>query len=40
MKGGNLMLHGNEKREQQLSAGIGAGAGGVVAILMKVLEGG
>lgn len=31
---------GNEKRGQQLSAGIGAGAGGVVAILMKVLGGG
>jgi hypothetical protein len=31
---------GNEKKGQQLSAGIGAGAGGVVAILMKVLGGG
>ena len=30
---------GNEKRGQQLSAGIGAGAGGVVAVFLKLLGG-
>ncbi|EHQ34545.1 hypothetical protein [Methanoplanus limicola] len=31
---------GNEKRGQQLSAGIGAGAGGVMAVVLKLLGGG
>lgn len=30
----------DEKREQQLSAGIGSGAGGVVVVLLKVFGGG
>jgi hypothetical protein len=31
---------GNEKKGQQLSAGIGAGASGFVAVLLKLLGGG
>ena len=30
----------DEKREHKLSAGIGAGVGGVVAVLLKLLGGG